>query len=198
VREEVAMRFEGKHLVVVGGSSGIGQETARLALAEGAFVTIAGRSEGRLRRAAEDLGASVAGSSAGGRLRAVLADITDESSIRALFEGEPRVDHLFVPAGELRPGGACVLAAELDELRSILEVRLMGVAHVVRHARPTPQKEGTDAQAIRASRCRWALHVVRPDWPKTLVSSRLAIRFEVLGSIGVSRRFRSEDYCPGS
>jgi NAD(P)-dependent dehydrogenase (short-subunit alcohol dehydrogenase family) len=130
------MRFEGKHLVVVGGSSGIGQETARLALAEGASVTIAGRSEGRLRRAAEDLGASTAGSSAGGRLRPVIADITDESSIRALFEGEPRVDHLFVPAGELRPGGACVLAAELDELRSILEVRLMGVTHVVRHARP--------------------------------------------------------------
>ena len=29
------MRLEGKHLVVVGGSSGIGLETARLALAEG-------------------------------------------------------------------------------------------------------------------------------------------------------------------
>jgi NAD(P)-dependent dehydrogenase (short-subunit alcohol dehydrogenase family) len=52
------MRFEGEHLVVVGGSSGIGLETARLALAAGASVTIAGRSEDRLRRATEDLGSS--------------------------------------------------------------------------------------------------------------------------------------------
>ena len=52
------MRLEGKHLVVVGGSSGIGLETARLALAAGASVTIAGRSENRLRRATENLHAS--------------------------------------------------------------------------------------------------------------------------------------------
>ena len=49
------MRLDGKQVVIVGGSSGIGLETARLALAEGASVTIAGRSEDRLRRAAENL-----------------------------------------------------------------------------------------------------------------------------------------------
>jgi NAD(P)-dependent dehydrogenase (short-subunit alcohol dehydrogenase family) len=32
------MRLEGKHLVVIGGSSGIGLEMARLALTEGASV----------------------------------------------------------------------------------------------------------------------------------------------------------------
>jgi NAD(P)-dependent dehydrogenase (short-subunit alcohol dehydrogenase family) len=35
--------LEGERVVVVGGSSGIGLETARLALAAGASVTIAGR-----------------------------------------------------------------------------------------------------------------------------------------------------------
>jgi NAD(P)-dependent dehydrogenase (short-subunit alcohol dehydrogenase family) len=134
--EEVIMRLEGKHLVVVGGSSGIGLETARLALAEGASVTIAGRSEDRLRRAVESLGNSREVGPAGGRVRPVVADVTDESSVRALFEGGPRVDHLFVPAGELRPGGGDVLGADLNGLRSILESRLVGVAHVVRQARP--------------------------------------------------------------
>src|SRR5580693_10188672 len=124
------MRLEGKHLVVVGGSSGIGLETARLALAEGAFVTIAGRSEERLRRASESI------APAGERLRAVVADLSEESSIRSLFAGESHVDHVFVPAGELRPGGGDLLKSDLDGLRSILEVRLMGVAHVVRQARP--------------------------------------------------------------
>ena len=62
--------------------------------------------------------------------------MTDEASIRTLFEGEPRIDHLFLPAGELRPGGGDALASELHGLRAILESRLLGVAHVVRHARP--------------------------------------------------------------
>ena len=121
------MALEGERVVVVGGSSGIGLETARLALAAGASVTIAGRSQDRLRRAAADLG---------GAVRSVVADVTDDGSVKALFEGETRVDHVFLPAGELKPGGGDVLGADLSALRSILESRLLGVVHVVRRARP--------------------------------------------------------------
>jgi NAD(P)-dependent dehydrogenase (short-subunit alcohol dehydrogenase family) len=53
-----------------------------------------------------------------------------------LFEGEPRVDHVFLPAGELQPGGGDVLGTDLDGLRSIVESRLLGVVRVVRQARP--------------------------------------------------------------
>jgi NAD(P)-dependent dehydrogenase (short-subunit alcohol dehydrogenase family) len=123
------MLLEGKRVVIIGGSSGIGLETARLALAAGALVTIAGRSEERLGRAAKAI------SSSGDRLRSIVADLSDESSIRSLFAQESRVDHVFVPAGELQPGGGDLLTSELDGLRSILEVRLMGVTHVVRQAR---------------------------------------------------------------
>ena len=65
------MRLEGKRVVIIGGSSGIGLETARLALAEGALVTIAGRSEDRLRRAADSV------LSGGDRVRSVVADLSD-------------------------------------------------------------------------------------------------------------------------
>jgi NAD(P)-dependent dehydrogenase (short-subunit alcohol dehydrogenase family) len=123
------MLLEGKRVVIIGGSSGIGLETARLALAAGALVTIAGRSEERLERAAKAI------SSSGDRLRSIVADLSDESSIRSLFAQESRVDHVFVPAGELKPGGGDLLTSDLDGLRSILEVRLMGVTHVVRQAR---------------------------------------------------------------
>ena len=124
------MRFDGKRLVIIGGSSGIGLETARLALAEGAFVTIAGRSEERLRRASERI------APAGERLREVVADLSNESSVRSLFAGERRVDHVFVPAGELRPGGGDLMTSDIDALRSILEVRVLGLTYVVRQARP--------------------------------------------------------------
>src|SRR5580698_3042444 len=126
------MRLEGMRVVIIGGSSGIGLETARLAIAEGGVVTIAGRSEDRLRRAAASL-------SGGKRLRSVVADVTDEASIEALFSAESHVDHVFVPAGELRPGTAHVLTAEAENMRSILEMRLLGVCHVVRHAKPLMQ-----------------------------------------------------------
>lgn len=133
------MRFESKHLVVVGGSSGIGLETARSALAQGASVTIAGRSEDRLRRAVGSLAVSQAegmGISSSGRLRSVVANMGDEASIRALFEGEDRVDHLFLPAGEYRPEAGDILRGDLDGVRSELEARLLGVAYVVRQAMP--------------------------------------------------------------
>ena len=130
------MRLDGKRVVIIGGSSGIGLETARLALAEGASVTIAGRSEDRLRRAVENLLSTHDTRTAPDRLRSVVADVTEESSLRALFGGEARLDHLFLPAGELRPGGGCALTSDLPGLRAILESRLLGVAHVVRQARP--------------------------------------------------------------
>src|ERR1700728_942477 len=122
------MGLDNKRVVIIGGSSGIGLETARLALAEGAPLTIAGRSEDRLRRAADSV------LSGGDRLRSVVADLSEESSLRSLFTGEGQVDHVFVPAGELRPGGGDLLKSDMDDLRSILEVRLLGVTHVVRHA----------------------------------------------------------------
>jgi NAD(P)-dependent dehydrogenase (short-subunit alcohol dehydrogenase family) len=140
------MRLDEKRVVIIGGSSGIGLETARLALVEGASVTIAGRSEERLRRAAEDLEFSYEDASRmkpSDRLRCVVADIADGSSVRALFAGEGHVDHLFLPAGEFRPGAADVLGADLDGLRSSLEVRLLGVVHAIRRAGPKMGEGGS-------------------------------------------------------
>jgi NAD(P)-dependent dehydrogenase (short-subunit alcohol dehydrogenase family) len=133
------MRLDEKRVVIIGGSSGIGLETARLAIAQGASVTIAGRSEDRLRRAAADLGSAyedAAGPSPKGRLRCVVADVAQDASIRSLFDGESRVDHVFVPAGELKLGSADVSTADLEKMGELVTARLLGVAHVVRHARP--------------------------------------------------------------
>ena len=47
----------GQTVVVIGGSSGIGLETARRARAEGAEVVLTARNPDRLRQAAQELGA---------------------------------------------------------------------------------------------------------------------------------------------
>ena len=74
------------------------------------------------------------------RLRPVVADMADGESIQSLFSGEPHVDHVFVPAGELRPESADLLTGDMAGMRSILEVRLFGVAHVVRLFKPLMKK----------------------------------------------------------
>jgi len=73
------MRLDGRTVVVIGGSSGIGLETARLAHAEGADVVLASRDHDRLERAASDVGA----------VRADAFDATDFDRLRSFF-AEPR------------------------------------------------------------------------------------------------------------
>ncbi len=52
-------RLEGKHALVTGGTSGIGLETARDFLAEGATVAITGRSQEKLDDVAKQLGDAI-------------------------------------------------------------------------------------------------------------------------------------------
>jgi len=70
------VNYEGKTVLVTGGSRGIGLATARWFLGLGANVTIGGRDDDRLERAAADLGE-------GGRVATVAADISTVEGCRA-------------------------------------------------------------------------------------------------------------------
>ena len=83
-------RLLGQTVVVVGGSAGIGLETARLARAEGADVVLTGRDPKRLEQAARDLSAK---SSA-----AFDAD-DDAAGVKRFFDALPApIDHVLVAA----------------------------------------------------------------------------------------------------
>lgn len=118
------MTLAGTQVVIVGGSSGIGLATAAAACQQGAHVTIAGRSQDRLAQAQQTVG----------DVRTVAADIASESAVQALFAGLDRVDHVLVSAGTL--GNGSIVNNDLDNLRRIVDERLIGLAHVVRQAKP--------------------------------------------------------------
>jgi NAD(P)-dependent dehydrogenase (short-subunit alcohol dehydrogenase family) len=95
----------GQTVVVIGGSAGIGLETARRARAEGAEVILAGRSPERLERAAAELGAQ----------HTVAFDATDFDRLERFFHELPTpIDHVLVTG----PGPYYALLADLDRERA--------------------------------------------------------------------------------
>jgi 3-oxoacyl-[acyl-carrier protein] reductase len=87
------MEINNSTVLITGGSSGIGKETAKQFIARGAKVVITGRNEKKLKRVAEDIGAIP-----------LLFDISDLKSIvqkakDALFLLEGKIDTLINNAG---------------------------------------------------------------------------------------------------
>ena len=113
----------GQTVVVIGGSAGIGFETARRARAEGAAVILTGRNPERLEQAASELGA---------RHTAVF-DANDPASLQSFFRDLPTpIDHVMVTAGAPRYGPP--LEMPPDEARRGLSDHLMLALGVARGA----------------------------------------------------------------
>ena len=82
--------LSGQTVVVIGGSAGMGLETARRARAEGADVIVTGRDPDRLKKAASELGAK----------REVAFDAHDPAALQQFFDDlEGPIDHVMVTAG---------------------------------------------------------------------------------------------------
>lgn len=118
------MSLQGESVVVIGGSSGIGLAIAGRARAEGALVTIGGRSEERLQQASRALG----------EVDVARIDISNEASVNAFFEPLTHVDHLVICAGTVGP--SAVVQSSLETLRAVVEQRLWGAVYAVRATAP--------------------------------------------------------------
>ena len=115
--------LSGQTVVVIGGSAGIGLETARLARAEGADVILTGRDPERLERAASDVGA----------LSTAAFDATDADRLSGFFdELAGPVDHVLVTAGAPHYGPP--LEMEPEEARDGITGHLLLALEVARAA----------------------------------------------------------------
>ena len=130
--------LKGKHVVVLGGSSGIGYATATACVAAGARVTIASRDAARVAAAARTLDAS-------GRSAAV--DATSRDALDAFFAGLERVDHLVL---SLTSGGGAGLFRELDldALREAIDGKLFAYVNALQAALPYVAKDGGASVAM--------------------------------------------------
>jgi NAD(P)-dependent dehydrogenase (short-subunit alcohol dehydrogenase family) len=113
----------GQTVVVLGGSAGIGLETARRARAEGANVILTGRNRERLEQAARELDMP----------RTAAFDANDPASLQSFFADLPTpVDHVMVTAGAPHYGPP--LEMPLDEARRGLTGHLLLALAVARAA----------------------------------------------------------------
>jgi NAD(P)-dependent dehydrogenase (short-subunit alcohol dehydrogenase family) len=122
----------GQTVVLIGGSAGIGLETARRARAEGADVILAARDPERLKRAADDVGA-----------RSTAAfDATDEAALKQFFDGLPeQIDHVLVTGPG--PGYVPLLEMTADQVRHEVGDHLVLGLEVARNAAVKMRPGGT-------------------------------------------------------
>jgi NAD(P)-dependent dehydrogenase (short-subunit alcohol dehydrogenase family) len=121
----------GQTVLVIGGSSGIGLETARLARAKGADIILTARNPDRLHRAGLELRASIAA-----------FDATDFDRLGQFFDAlSAPIDHLLVTGPG--PCYARVAESDLDAARRHIDAHLMLPLQVARHAAGKLRPGGT-------------------------------------------------------
>jgi NAD(P)-dependent dehydrogenase (short-subunit alcohol dehydrogenase family) len=122
----------GQTVVLIGGSAGIGLETARRARAEGADVVLTGRNPERLNQAAQDVGAH----------HTAAFDANDTDALADFFGALPTpIDHVMVTAGG--PSYRPLLDMDPDEVREALGSHVVLGLEVARNAAPKMRPGGS-------------------------------------------------------
>jgi NAD(P)-dependent dehydrogenase (short-subunit alcohol dehydrogenase family) len=118
-----APELAGQTVVVIGGSSGMGLETARRAREEGAEVILTGRNAEHLKQAAADVGAR----------DTVAFDVTDPAALDRFFADLPGpIDHLMLTGGG--PYYAPLAQLDFAEALRTLDAHLLVPLRIGQHA----------------------------------------------------------------
>jgi NAD(P)-dependent dehydrogenase (short-subunit alcohol dehydrogenase family) len=125
-------QLAGQTVLLLGGSAGIGLETARRARLEGADVILTGRNPQRLKAAATDVGAT----------RTAAFDANDPEALAQFFESvTTTIDHILVTAGGPKYGP--MLEMEVADVRDALSGHVVLGLQVARVAQPKMRPGGS-------------------------------------------------------
>ncbi|URJ47980.1 SDR family oxidoreductase [Paenibacillus polymyxa] len=124
--------MQNQKIVIIGGSSGIGLETAKQVISLGAEVVIASRSEDKLHKAKEMLGP---------RAAIYVLDTSDEQQVKSFFEKVGPYDHLIVSAAET--SGGSFLQLETDQAHKLFENKFWGQYYAAKYGASQLSTEGS-------------------------------------------------------
>ena len=140
----------GQRILVIGGSSGIGFATAKLAAELGAAVTIGSRSADKVTAAAGAIGLQVEG-------RPI--DLTSDAAVEAFFSAADAFDHVIVTGSQVSM--AAVRDLPLNTARAAMDSKFWGFYRVARAAKIAPGGSLSGVSGFLASRpaasinCAW-------------------------------------------
>ena len=136
--------LEGMAVLVTGGGSGIGKACAARLAADGASVTICGRTEAKLEAAVDAIRSQIPKES-GGRIQAVVADVTVEDDVARIAEKAAEatgaLDGCIANAG----GGGGMRPYHLqdtEEFLRVLHLNVLSTMLCVKHTTPRMVKAG--------------------------------------------------------
>lgn len=143
--------LQGKRVIILGGSSGIGLAVAEQASLQGANVVVVSSNHDRIQKAVQSLGVRVEGET---------ADLSDEGAIAALFTGLGSIDHLVFTAGDSLHLHQ-LAGTDLMQARRAFELRYWSALAAVKYASPHIREGGsvvlTTGVAGRRPRTGWAV-----------------------------------------
>ena len=134
--------LEGARIIVTGGGTGIGAACASHLVADGAHVTICGRTESSLQAVVDRV--RPLGEARGGTISHVVADVTVEDDVKRVVEaatGGVGLDGVVANAG----GGGAILPYHMQdpaEFLRVLTLNVMGTMLLVKHTAAPMARSG--------------------------------------------------------
>ena len=125
----VSIPIKNRHVFITGGSSGIGLALAQQAASQGARVSLLARSVRKLEEAKESIRLS-----SGVDVSIFAADVRDYDAVQKAVRDAGPIDVLVVNQGVFVPQE--LEKQELDEIRFMVDVNLMGSFNVIKAALP--------------------------------------------------------------
>ncbi|MCD9878948.1 SDR family oxidoreductase [Streptomyces guryensis] len=115
-----------EHVVIVGGSSGMGFALAERLLATGNSVTIVGRSPERIKEARVKLGDP-------SKLYAIAADSTREDDVERLFGTVGEINHIVSTAADLTGAYSAISTMDIAHARRIIDSKVVAPLLLAKH-----------------------------------------------------------------
>lgn len=132
----MGLGLDGRSALVTGGGSGIGLGCAKRLAAEGAVVTICGRSQERLDAALGEID---------GEAHAIACDVTDEAQVQAAIAAASGptggLDVVVASAGGSSTIGP-ITQVDTTAFRETMDLNVVGTFLVIKHAAPVMVKGG--------------------------------------------------------